>query len=52
MISDQFTLEQIGKHFGITRERVRQICEKTMRKLENELDLKQFDFSYNKDFFP
>ena len=47
MISDQFTLEQIGKHFGITRERVRQICEKTMRKLENELDLKQFDFSFS-----
>jgi RNA polymerase primary sigma factor len=30
------TLEDIGEDFGLTKERVRQIKEKTLRKLRNE----------------
>ena len=39
------TLEEIGEHFGLTRERVRQIREKAMRTLRdksNNLHLRQF----------
>ena len=32
------TLEQVGKQFGITKERVRQIQQKTLKKMRNELE--------------
>lgn len=32
---DAMTLEEIGQHFGVTRERIRQIESKTMRKLSH-----------------
>lgn len=33
---DAKTLEEVGQHFGVTRERIRQIESKAMRKLSNE----------------
>ena len=33
--TDPLTLEQVGKHFGVTRERVRQIEARTMSKLKH-----------------
>lgn len=35
MGADAMTLEEVGQHFGVTRERVRQIESKTMRKLSH-----------------
>jgi RNA polymerase primary sigma factor len=32
------TLEQIGDEFGLTKERIRQIKEKSLRKLKNNCD--------------
>jgi RNA polymerase sigma factor (sigma-70 family) len=32
------TLEQVGKQFGITKERVRQIQQKTLKKMRSELE--------------
>ena len=32
------TLEQIGDEFGLTKERIRQIKEKALRKLKNNCD--------------
>jgi len=37
-----FTLEETGKHLGITRERVRQIQEKAMKKLRTVARIKDF----------
>jgi RNA polymerase primary sigma factor len=31
----EMTLEEIGEHFGLTRERVRQVKEKALRRLRN-----------------
>ena len=31
----EMTLEEIGDHFGLTRERVRQVKEKALRRLRN-----------------
>lgn len=39
------TLEQIGDEFGLTKERIRQIKEKSLRKLKNNCD-NLFDFIY------
>lgn len=33
----EYTLEEIGKHFGITRERIRQIEERTLKKLRRNV---------------
>ena len=33
--TEPLTLEQVGKHFGVTRERVRQIEARTMSKLKH-----------------
>ena len=35
MDDDAMTLEEVGRHFGVTRERVRQIESKTMRRLSH-----------------
>lgn len=41
------TLEEIGELFGLTRERIRQIEQKALRKLSNERNIKRFeDFRY------
>jgi len=37
------TLEQVGVQFGITKERVRQIQQKTLKKMRNELEKKNVD---------
>jgi RNA polymerase primary sigma factor len=42
------TLDQVGKMFGVTRERIRQIESKALRKLRKEETLK----SYVNDFVP
>jgi len=36
----EMTLEEIGSKYGLTRERVRQIKEKAIRKLRNNTDSK------------
>lgn len=36
MDDDAMTLEEVGQHFGVTRERIRQIESKTMRRLSHE----------------
>ncbi|OCS89191.1 sigma-70 family RNA polymerase sigma factor [Caryophanon latum] len=36
-----YTLEEVGKHFDVTRERIRQIEAKALRKLKNKLYLKE-----------
>ena len=38
----EMTLEEIGDKFGLTRERVRQIKEKAIRRLSGELCRKNF----------
>lgn len=40
-MADQQTLEEIGKHYGITRERVRQIENLSIKKLKDIEDLKE-----------
>ncbi|MDD5103714.1 MAG: sigma-70 family RNA polymerase sigma factor [Candidatus Peribacteraceae bacterium] len=40
----QYTLKEIGKIFGITRERVRQIEEKAMLKLQRAARIEEFNF--------
>ena len=37
------TLEQVGVQFGITKERVRQIQQKTLKKMRSELEKKNVD---------
>ena len=37
----KYTLEEIGQHYGITRERVRQIENLTIKKLKEMVDLRQ-----------
>ena len=37
------TLEQVGVQFGITKERVRQIQQKTLKRMRNELEKKNVD---------
>ena len=34
------TLEEIGEHFNLTRERIRQIKEKALKKLRNSKEVK------------
>lgn len=36
MDDDAMTLEEVGQHFGVTRERIRQIESKTMRRLSHQ----------------
>ena len=43
---DPKTLEQIGKGFGVTRERIRQIEAKAIRKLRHPSKLKQLKHFY------
>ncbi|WP_131044521.1 sigma-70 family RNA polymerase sigma factor, partial [Clostridioides difficile] len=43
---DPKTLEQIGKVFGVTRERIRQIEAKAIRKLRHPSKLKQLKHFY------
>ena len=35
--ANPMTLEQIGKHYGLTKERIRQIEDKALRKLRNPI---------------
>ena len=35
LLDDSYTLEEVGKHFEVTRERIRQIEAKTMKKLRH-----------------
>ncbi len=46
-ISQGYTLEQIGEKFGVTRERIRQIESKAMKKLKDKAqnDLGHFKFN-------
>jgi RNA polymerase primary sigma factor len=37
------TLQQIGDHFGVTRERIRQLEKKAMRKLKHPSRIKLFN---------
>lgn len=41
------TLDEIAKHFGLTRERIRQIEAKALRKVRNKLRIRGLTF---KDF--
>jgi RNA polymerase primary sigma factor len=45
MDGSSMTLEQIGDEYGLTKERIRQIKEKALRKLKNNCD-NLFDFMY------
>jgi RNA polymerase primary sigma factor len=45
MDGSAMTLEQIGDEYGLTKERIRQIKEKALRKLKNNCD-NLFDFMY------
>ena len=45
MDGSPMTLEQIGDEYGLTKERIRQIKEKALRKLKNNCD-NLFDFMY------
>jgi RNA polymerase primary sigma factor len=45
MDGTSMTLEQIGDEYGLTKERIRQIKEKALRKLKNNCD-NLFDFMY------
>jgi RNA polymerase primary sigma factor len=45
MDGGSMTLEQIGDEYGLTKERIRQIKEKALRKLKNNCD-NLFDFMY------
>jgi len=38
----EYTLEQVGKKFGVTRERIRQIEAKALRKLRHPHRLKRY----------
>jgi RNA polymerase primary sigma factor len=44
---DGMTLDEIAKHFGLTRERIRQIEAKALRKIRNKLRARGLTF---KDF--
>lgn len=49
---NEHTLEEVGQHFKVTRERIRQIEAKALRKLRNKSrakKLKPFMFSWGKD---
>ena len=39
----QYTLQEIGQLYGLTRERVRQIEVKIIEKLQNDKNIQQFD---------
>lgn len=39
----RYTLEEIGKMFGLTRERIRQIEVKTLKKLKRNKKIKEFN---------
>ena len=39
----RYTLEEIGKMFGLTRERIRQIEVKTLKKLKRNTNVKEFN---------
>jgi len=45
MDGNPMTLEQIGDEFGLTKERIRQVKEKSLRKLKNNCE-NLFDFMY------
>jgi len=45
MDGSSMTLEQIGDEYGLTKERIRQIKEKALRKLKNNCT-NLFDFMY------
>ena len=38
----EYTLEEIGKQYGVTRERIRQIEAKALRKLKNNRDIRAY----------
>lgn len=46
-VHDGMTLDEIAKHFGLTRERIRQIEAKALRKVRNKLRIRGLTF---KDF--
>lgn len=48
-LREQMTLEEVSKHFGLTRERIRQIEAKALRKLRTKLRARGLTF---KDLLP
>ena len=41
--SKEYTLEEVGQMFGVTRERIRQIQKKALTKIKRDIYLKRFD---------
>ena len=41
------SLEEIGQKMGVTRERIRQIENKSLRKLARDKNVKKYNFDYN-----
>lgn len=45
MAKDGMTLDEIAQHFGLTRERIRQIEAKALRKLKRKLAIRGLTFN-------
>lgn len=44
-VKDGMTLDEIAQHFGLTRERIRQIEAKALRKLKRKLAIRGLTFN-------
>jgi RNA polymerase primary sigma factor len=49
LYSEEFTLEEIGEKYGLTKERVRQVIQKAFRKIRSEAILENNYFITGKN---